>query len=183
MKELSLNILDIAENSLKAKATLTEILLFEDEETLIITIRDNGTGMKKEMCERVIDPFCTSRTTRKVGLGIPFFKLSAEQTGGSFRIESRFYEDFPENHGTVVEAKYNKNHIDFTPLGDVTETLVTLIQGHPDTDIYFCHTKNGNSVELDTRALRAELGDEISLSEIEILCWIREYLNEQYINL
>ena len=183
MKELSLNILDIAENSLKAKATLTEILLTEDEETLVITIRDNGTGMKKEMCERVVDPFCTSRTTRKVGLGIPFFKLGAEQTGGSFSIESRFYEDFPDNHGTVVEAKYNKNHIDFTPLGDVTETLVTLIQGHPDTDIYFCHIKNGSSVELDTRALREELGDEISLSEIEILCWIREYLNEQYINL
>lgn len=183
MKELSLNILDIAENSLKAKATLTEILLNEDEEALTITIRDNGTGMKKEMCERVVDPFCTSRKTRKVGLGIPFFKLSAEQTGGSFKIESRFFEDFPENHGTEVSAKYNKKHIDFTPLGDVTETIVTLIQGHPDTDIYFSHARNGNSVKLDTRELREELGEDISLSEIEILCWIRDYLNEQYINL
>ena len=101
MKELSLNILDIAENSLKAKATLTEILLTENEETLVITIRDNGTGMKKEMCERVVDPFCTSRTTRKVGLGIPFFKLGAEQTGGSFSIESRFYEDYPEMYNII----------------------------------------------------------------------------------
>ncbi len=183
MKELSLNILDIAENSLKAKATLTKILLEEDSETLRITIADNGVGMSEEMCKRVTDPFCTSRTTRKVGLGIPFFKLGAEQTGGSFQIESKSKEEYPDNHGTIVSALYFKNHIDFTPLGDVTETLVTLIQGHPDTDIYFSHKKENGSVELDTRQIRAELGDEIPLSEIEVLVFIRDYLNEQYINL
>ncbi len=183
MKELSLNILDITENSLKAKATLTEILLEETENTLKITISDNGVGMSEEMCKRVIDPFCTSRTTRKVGLGIPFFKLGAEQTGGSFKIESKSIENYPDNHGTVVSALYYKNHIDFTPLGDITETLVTLIQGHPDTDIYFSHKKQSGEVRLDTREIRAELGEEIPLSEIEVLVFIRDYLNEQYINL
>lgn len=183
MKELSLNILDIAENSLKAKASLTKILLEENDETLRITIADNGIGMSEEMCKRVTDPFCTSRTTRKVGLGIPFFKLGAEQTGGNFQIESRSKEEYPDNHGTIVSALYFKKHIDFTPLGDVTETLVTLIQGHPDTDIYFSHKKGNGKVELDTRQIRAELGDEIPLSEIEVLIFIRDYLNEQYINL
>ena len=183
MKELSLNILDITENSLKAKSTFTEILLTETDETLKIIIKDNGTGMSKEMCERVTDPFCTSRTTRKVGLGVPFFKLAAEQTGGSFKIESRSKEDYPDNHGTVVEAVFNKNHIDFTPLGEIVDTVITLIQGHPDSDFYFLHTKGDNSVLLDTREVRLELGNEIPLSEIEVLCFIREYLNEQYINL
>ncbi len=183
MKELSLNILDITENSLKAKSAFTEILLTETDETLIVAIRDNGVGMNREMVDRVTDPFCTSRTTRKVGLGVPFFKLAAEQTGGSFKIESRSIEDYPDNHGTVVEALFYKNHIDFTPLGEIVDTVITLIQGHPDSDFYFLHTKNGNSVLLDTREVREELGNEIPLNEIEVLCFIREYLNEQYINL
>ena len=183
MKELSLNILDITENSLKAKSTFTEILLTETEDFLEIKIADNGTGMSKEMCDRVIDPFCTSRTTRKVGLGIPFFKEAAEQTGGSFKIESRCINEYPDNHGTVVVARFNKNHIDFTPLGEITETLVTLVQGHPDSDFYFLHKKGEGEVTLDTREIREQLGDEIPLSEIEVLCFIRDYLNEQYINL
>ena len=88
MKELSLNILDIAENSVKAKATLTEILIDENENVLTITIRDNGCGMKEDFLRNVSDPFTTTRTTRKVGLGIPLFKLAAENTGGSFYITS-----------------------------------------------------------------------------------------------
>ena len=183
MKELSLNVLDITENSLKAGSTLTEILLCETNDTLSISIRDNGCGMKKEMCERVTDPFCTSRTTRKVGLGVPFFKMAAEMTGGSFKIESRHIDEFPNSHGTEVEALFYKNHIDFTPLGEIVETIVTLIQGHPESDFIFSHKKGENEVTLDTREIRAELGAEIPLNEIEILCWIKEYLNEQYINL
>ncbi len=183
MKELSLNILDITENSLKAKSSFTEILLTENGETLTVTIRDNGVGMSEEMVERVTDPFCTSRTTRKVGLGVPFFKLAAEQTGGSFKIESKSILDYPDTHGTVVEAVFYKNHIDFTPLGEIVDTIVTLIQGHPDSDFYFSHKIGEGEVTLDTREIRQELGDEIPLSEIEVLCFIRDYLNEQYINL
>ncbi len=182
MKELSLNILDITENSLKAGSVFTEILLTETDETLSIIIRDNGCGMSEEMCARVTDPFCTSRTTRKVGLGVPFFKLQAEQTGGSFKITSKHIDKHPDNHGTVVEALFYKNHIDFTPLGEIVETIITLIQGHPETDFYFSHKKGEAQVLLDTREIRAQLG-EIPLSEFEILCWIKDYLNEQYINL
>ena len=182
MKELSLNVLDITENSLKAGSTLTEILLCETNDTLSISIRDNGCGMKKEMCERVTDPFCTSRTTRKVGLGVPFFKMAAEMTGGSFKIESRHIDEFPNNHGTEVEALFYKNHIDFTPLGDVTASIITLIQGNPDRDFFFRHTFGASAVELDTKMLRKELGD-IPLSKSEVIKWIEKFVREQYENL
>ena len=182
MKELSLNILDIAENSVKAGATLTSILLDETEETLEIKIVDDGCGMSEEVVPRVTDPFYTTRTTRDVGMGIPLFKLCAEQTGGSFSIESLEEAAHPENHGTTVTARFFKNHIDFTPLGDVVATMTTLVQGHPDTDFYFRHKKGDCEAVLDTRELREVLGD-VSLAEYEVIKWIEAYLNEQYLNL
>ena len=179
MKELSLNILDITENSVKAKATLVEILLTEDNATLTITIKDNGTGMTNEVLESVTNPLYTTRTTRKVGMGIPLFKFAAEQTGGKFRIESKHYETYPDDHGTSVSATFCKNHIDFTPLGDVVSTVTTLIQGHPDIDFVFEHTSKGGTVALDTGELRAVL-DGVPLDTFEILLWIKENLEEQY---
>lgn len=179
MKELSLNILDIAQNSLTAKSTLVEILLEETDETLRITVRDNGCGMSEDMVRRVTDPFCTSRTTRKVGLGIPFFKLAAEQTGGRLELESVSQDVSPENHGTVISGLFYKNHLDFTPLGDVVSTVCTLIQGCGGVDIVFRHTMPNGEVETDTREIRTMLGD-IPLSEPEILMWIRGNLEEQY---
>ncbi len=179
MKELSLNILDITENSTKAEATLIEILLDETEETLELRITDNGKGMKEEVLRGVENPFYTTRTTRKVGLGIPFLKLQAEMTEGSFSISSRYIEDFPEDHGTQVVAVFNKNHIDYTPLGDIVETIITLIQGHPETDFKFSHNICGKTVGVDTRELREQLGD-IPLNEYEVIIWVKEYLNEQY---
>ena len=176
MKELSLNILDIAENSVKAGADLTQILLDEDDSTLTLTIRDNGCGMDEETVRAVTDPFYTTRTTRKVGLGVPLLKLAAEQTDGSFEINS---SAAPETHGTTVTAKFNKNHIDFTPLGDVTSSVVTLIQGHPDTDFLFRHTKSGGTVELDTREIRAVL-EGVPLDTYDVIKWIEENINEQY---
>ena len=183
MKELSLNILDITENSVKAGATLTEIIIDETDEKLTVKIKDDGCGMDEETVKRVINPFYTTRTTRKVGLGIPFYKLVAEQTGGSLLIDSKCQKEFPENHGTMLTAVFYKNHIDFTPLGDIVATLTTLIQGHPDTDFLFRHTKGENFVELDTRLLRETLGDEVPLSTYEVIKWIEEFLKEQYINL
>ena len=109
MKELSLNILDISKNSVKAGATLTEIRLLETEDILTLKIIDDGCGMKKEMVETVTDPFTTTRTTRPVGMGIPLLKLAAEMTDGSFKIESRHIDEYPDNHGTEVEAVFNKN--------------------------------------------------------------------------
>ena len=103
MKELSLNILDIAQNSFSAGASLTEVILDETTETLVITIKDNGCGMSKETLEQVSNPFYTTRTTRSVGLGIPLLKLAAEQTGGEVVIES---SRNTENHGTVIKSVF-----------------------------------------------------------------------------
>jgi hypothetical protein len=180
MKELSLNILDIAENSVKAGATLTEILIDETEDTVTITIKDNGCGMTQETVKAAQDPFYTTRTTRSVGMGIPLFKLGAEQTGGSLTLVSRHKDEFPEDHGTVISASFHKNHLDFTPLGDVAASITTLIQGHPDTDFEFHHKKGSGEVALDTRQIREILGDDVSLAEYEVVKWLEEYLKEQY---
>lgn len=176
MKELSLNILDVAENSVKAKASLTEILLEETEETLSLTIKDDGCGMTPEIVKSVTDPFYTTRTTRKVGMGVPLLKLAAEQTGGSLKIVS---DTKKENHGTKVTALFYKNHIDFTPLGDVVSSITTLIQGHPDTDFLFVHKSEKGEVRLDTRELRAVL-EGVPLNSYEVIKWTEEYLKEQY---
>ena len=183
MKELSLNVLDIAENSVKARASLIEISIAESDETLTLTIADNGCGMKPDILAGVIDPFYTTRTTRKVGLGVPLLKMAAEQTGGSVTIESFHESDYPDRHGTVVTAVFYKNHIDFTPLGDIVSTMVTLIQGSPQLDFVFKHTSEDLDVALDTREMREILGDEVPLNTPEVLHWIADSLRDQYGNL
>lgn len=179
MKELSLNILDIAENSVKAKASLTEITIDETDEVLTITIKDDGCGMSEQTLKSVTDPFYTTRTTRNVGLGIPLLKMSAEQTGGYVKITSKQEDDISCGHGTEVVAHYNKNHIDFTPLGDIISTVKTLIQGHPDTDFLFIHNKCGKEIALDTRILR-EILEDIPLDSYDVIKWIEGNLEEQY---
>ena len=180
MKELSLNILDISKNSVKARATLIQILIAETEDKIEIKIIDNGCGMTSEVLRGVIDPFYTTRTTRKVGLGIPLLKLAAEQTGGEISIESRHESEFPLDHGTVVFAVFYKNHIDFTPIGDIVSTMVTLIQGSPDIDFLFEHKSDSVNVFLDTREVRDVLGGEIPLDFPDVLDWISSNLREQY---
>lgn len=182
MKELSLNILDVAENGIKAGATLTEILITEDGNELTLIIRDNGCGMNEEQVKAVTDPFYTTRTTRSVGLGVPLLKMAAEQTEGTFQIKSKTAEAEPQAHGTEVKATFNTDHIDFTPLGDVVSSLLTLIQGHPETDFYFCHSKNGNAATLDTREIRVVL-DGVPLNTYDVIKWMEEYLKEQYLEI
>lgn len=179
MKELSLNILDIAQNSIHADATLVRILLTETEDTLKLEILDDGKGMSEEFLARVTDPFSTTRTTRKVGMGLPLLKLAAEQTGGYLKITSRERAIAPDHHGTEVTAFFHTDHLDYTPLGDVISTVVSLVQGSPDVDFEFVHEMPGKTVELDTRMLREVLG-EVPLSSPEVLVWIRESLIEQY---
>ncbi len=181
MKELALNILDIAENSVKAKATLTEISIEETEDKLILTFTDNGTGMTEETVKTVTDPFYTTRTTRKVGMGLPLLKLEAEMTGGSLRVTSKHISEDSINHGTVVVAVFYKNHIDCVPLGDIVETIATLIQGHPDTDFLFTHKTDNKEIGLDTRELRQVL-EGVPLNTYDVIKWIKEFLKEQYIN-
>lgn len=179
MKELSLNILDIAENSVKAGATLTEISVTEFGNTLTLHIKDNGCGMSEKTLRSVENPFYTTRTTRNVGMGIPLLKLAAEQTGGKITITSKTAEQDSVHHGTTVTAVFYKNHLDFTPLGNIKETLTTLIQGHPDTDFLFTHKTENGEFKLNTAELRKIL-DGVPLDTYDVIKWIKEYLDEQY---
>ncbi len=177
MKELSLNILDIAMNSVKAGAQHIDIALDETPDTLTISIRDDGCGMSEEVVRRLSDPFYTTRTTRKVGMGVPFYLLAAEQTGGSVHIDSVPEPD--PDHGTVITAVFRTDHIDFTPLGDIISTVTTLIHGYPDIDLTFTHRFPGGEAALSTAQIKEMLGD-IPINSLEILNWIRDYLEEQY---
>lgn len=181
MKELSLNILDIAMNSVKARADKVCIELEETDKNLSVRITDNGCGMKKDFLATVTDPFSTTRTTRNVGLGIPLFKLAAEQTGGSFDIQSKHESEYPDEHGTSTFASFCKDHLDFTPLGDIISSVVVLIQGSPEIRWIFLHRTEKGEITLDTAELREVLGD-VPLDNVEVLSWISEYLKEQYNN-
>ena len=132
--------------------------------------------MDEQTVRSVIDPFYTTRKTRSVGLGIPLLKLACEQTGGTLSITSSIDES---DHGTTLRAIFFKKHIDFTPLGDVTASIVTLIQGHPETDFLFCHTTENGEISLDTREIR-EVLEDVPLDTYEVINWIRENLEEQY---
>ena len=173
MRELSLNVMDVAQNSVRAQASVVRITVNESDrdDRLSIEIADNGCGMTAEQVQQVIDPFFTTRTTRKVGLGVPLFKLSAEQTGGSFDIQSS------PGVGTTTTAVYVKSHVDMTPLGDINSTVKILIQCNPDIDFVFTHSTDNGSFTLDTRELR-EVLEDVSLDTPDVLQWIADYLEE-----
>ncbi len=181
MKDLSLYILDIAMNSVRAGAKNISILLNEENNLLTLKIEDDGCGMTSEQLEKLSNPFFTTRKTRKVGLGIPFLRMQSEMTGGKVSITSKHEAEF-DDHGTLVSATFYTNHIDFVPLGDVVETIVTLIQGNPDSDYVFRHKTETLDVNMDTREMRAILGDEVPLNAYEVLAFIREFLQGQYEN-
>lgn len=174
MRELSLNVMDVAQNSVRADAKLVTITVEESEtnHTLSISIQDDGCGMTEEQVQQVIDPFFTTRTTRKVGLGVPLFKMSAEQTGGKFEIKSEV------GKGTLTKASYVTNHMDMTPLGDINSTVSILIRCNPDIDFVFIHSTDNASFTLDTRELR-EILQGVSLDTPDVLEWINEFLEEQ----
>ena len=147
MEDLSLHILDIAENAIKASATLIEIEIEEREEQdlLVITICDNGTGMESSALERALDPFYTTKKGKRIGLGLPFLAQAAEETGGNIEVRS-----IP-GEGTEVRATFSLSHIDLKPLGDIAATLQTLIAGHPKVDIRFRYSGSDGEVEFDAR--------------------------------
>ena len=175
MRELSLNILDIAQNSISAGASLTEIVINENtkENTLLIGIYDNGCGMTEEQVKSVIDPFFTTRTTRKVGMGIPLFKMSCEQTGGKFTIESK------KGVGTKINALYKTDSVDFTPLGDIAATIVTIVSMNADKEFLYRRVLDDKEFIFSTVEIKKIL-DGVPLSESSVMNWIEEYLNEQY---
>ncbi len=179
MKELSLNILDVAKNSVTAGASLIRISLNTDANGwLTLSIVDNGCGMSKETLEHVTDPFYTTRKTRRVGLGLPLLKLASEQTGGTMTIHSSTEEG---KSGTSLTATFDTNSIDCMPMGDIISTVCILIAGSPEIDFEFLDVTPSRTVRLDTRELRQVLGNDISLAETEVQFWIKEYLDEQYL--
>ena len=173
MRELSLNVMDIAQNSLVAGASLIAVTICENDENLTITIADNGKGMDSETIERVKNPFYTTRTTRSVGLGIPLYKMACEMTGGSLKISSQ------PGKGTTLEALFVKNHIDMVPLGDISQTIQLLITCNPNVDFVYTRGLGEKSYTVDTREMREILGEEVPLSSPEVSLWIKEYLEEQ----
>lgn len=174
MKELSLHLLDIAQNSVSAGAKRIDVTLEEDDRrSYRLVVADDGRGMTPEFLAQVADPFTTTRTTRKVGLGLPLLRMTAEQTGGTLEIESQ------PGVGTTVTALFHGSHIDCPPLGDLSGTVALLVQGAPDVEWIWHRAVPNGSYTLDTRQLREILGPDVPLSEPSVALWIREYLQEQ----
>lgn len=171
MRELSMHILDLAQNSIAAGANRIDIEVEADSgaDTLSISISDNGRGMEPELLATVTDPFTTTRTTRRVGLGIPMVAEAARACGGSFEIDSK------PGQGTSLRAVFGLSHIDRAPLGDIAATLVALIAANPELSLRYVHTVDGESFVLDTDEIKAQL-DGVPINELAVLSWLAEYI-------
>lgn len=173
MKDLSLYILDISQNSIAAGCKHLALRLTEDETGLLtLVVADDGKGMAPEFLARVMDPFTTTRTTRKVGMGIPLLMLCARQTGGDVHIESE------PGVGTTLTATFQRRHIDCPPLGSLAETMALIIQGAPDVEYEIVHRVGEKGYQFTTQEVREALGPGVSLAEPDVFAWLREYLSE-----
>ncbi|AFA49453.1 ATP-binding protein [Acetobacterium woodii] len=173
MKELSLHILDITQNSIRAKAKLVKLTIFEsrDNNELTIIIEDDGCGIPADMLLTITDPFVTTRTTRKVGLGLSLFKAAAEACNGYFEITST------PGVGTKVVGSFERDHIDRVPLGNMADTILTMVMSFGATDLIYEHTIDKQQFIFDTREIKETLEVE-SLNEPDILNWIRGFVKE-----
>ena len=172
MKELSLNILDIAMNSVKARAQTVDLVIRESDERLTFSVTDDGCGMTADFLAQVTDPFCTTRKTRKVGLGIPMIKQLCEMCEGEFGIESKVGE------GTTLSLTFTRSHVDLPPMGAIEDTLVSLINGSPeDIEFEFSYRYGESLFEFSTQEVRKVL-DGVPLNTPDVLMWIRGYLEE-----
>lgn len=173
MRDLSLHILDIMQNSVSAKAALITVTLNVKNEAgiLEINIEDNGCGMDSSFLDKVTDPFSTTRTTRKVGLGIPLFKASAEQSGGSFKITSQ------KGKGTIVTARYVIDNIDRPPLGDLAGVITDMAAMYDSIEMKLLLINGDKRFVFDSVEIRQYLG-EVPLSEFQVVKWLREYIGE-----
>lgn len=173
MKELSLHVLDLVENSIKAKAGLINISIIEDimNNLLKIIIEDNGNGMDEEFLRIADNPFTTTRKTRNVGLGISLIKAATLRTDGDFHISSQ------KGKGTTVVATFRYDHIDRAPVGDMGSTIATILSREEKVDILYLHQINNKRFFFDSKEVRKLLG-EVSLSTPEVILWIQDYINE-----
>ncbi|MEJ2701633.1 MAG: ATP-binding protein [Sedimentisphaerales bacterium] len=152
MEDLSLHILDVAENSISSSAGRIEIRIDEDPENDVLTIeiKDDGKGMNERTLQKALDPFFTTRTTRRVGLGLPLLAQAARETDGKIELHSS------PGRGTTVRATFGYSHPDRKPMGDIHETIRTLVMGHPEIDFLYEHAKNGSVYRFDTREIDAK---------------------------
>lgn len=173
MRELSEHVLDIVYNSLEAGARSVRVEVAEDSRADCITIRvvDDGRGMDPEQVRRVTDPFYTTRTTRRVGLGIPLLAAAARACEGDLEVASR------RGEGTTVTARIRASHVDRQPLGNMAATLVTLMAGAPEVELEYRHEVDGRVFTFSTAQVREEAGD-VSLSHPAVVQWLQEYLEE-----
>lgn len=178
MDELSLHILDIVQNSISAKATFIEVKVIENskEDKIEIEIFDNGVGMTEEEIKIVQDPFYTTKSYKKVGLGIPLLKQIALSTDGEFKIESK------KGEFTKVYASFKKSHPDTPPIGNLKDTILTLVLSSENFDIKFFYKKDNKIFELDTKEIKKNL-DDIPLNHPEVIKFLRNYLEENFKNL
>ena len=173
MEDFSLHILDLVENSINAGAKRVEIRVVEDSEKDMLTIelKDDGRGMSEEMVDKVMDPFVTTRTTRKVGLGLSLFAQAARDCNGEAKIESE------PGKGTRLRGTFQLSHIDLKPWGSMVSTLITLIVGNPETDFFYHHQKGTFEYTLDTKVIKKELGG-VPISNPEVIKLLRSDLKD-----
>jgi anti-sigma regulatory factor (Ser/Thr protein kinase) len=173
LNELALHLLDIAENGVTAQAKTVQVIVEEDTRTdrLKLAVIDDGVGMPPEKVAKLADPFVTSRTTRKVGLGIPLLKAAAEACNGWLEVQST------PGKGTSLSAEFQRSHIDRMPLGDITGTVLSLVVGWPETHWIFRYRLNDAEFLFDDQPIKDELGD-LPLCEPEILAFLRQTLEE-----
>lgn len=173
MQDLSLHLLDIVENSIEAQASRVEIQIEENrtQDLLVLEVVDNGRGMDEEMVKKATDPFVTTKLTRRVGLGLPLLAEAARQANGHLEIQSTL------GQGTRVRATFQLSHIDLKPLGDITQTLLTLIVGHPEVHLVYTHRVDGAAFRLDTAEIKAQL-DGIPIQAIEVLKILKNHIKK-----
>ena len=174
MRELADNIMDIAQNSISAGASLTEVQvkISHADDCITFTFRDDGCGMSEEMVKAVTEPFTTTRKTRKVGLGLPLLKQTAEMTGGTLDIQSTV------GVGTVVTAAFGLGHIDRPPMGDVAGAWFSLVVMNPEKDFLFTYDYDGQVFTFDTREVREAVAP-IPLNQMEISAWIKDCISTE----
>ena len=173
MKDLSMHIMDIIQNSVRAEASLVELEIKESlkDDLFSISIKDNGFGMSEELLAKVIDPFFTTRTTRKVGLGLSLLKQNAEQTGGSMKLSS------VEGVGTILKAVFSHSHLDRPSLGDIAGIMVLLVGANPEMDFLYRHITDNGEYIFDTKEVK-EVLEDVSVTDPNIIKYLKELINE-----
>lgn len=171
MRELSLHIMDIIQNSIAADASFIEMTVEENinEDFLRIIIKDNGKGINSEMLSQIKDPFTTTRTSRKVGLGISLFEAACIRCDGYLNLDSKV------GVGTTLTAFMKYSHIDRAPIGKLQDTIISLLL-YPKINFLYTHIINGKEFILDTREIRKLVGED--LNSQEIIFWVRDYTIE-----